>query len=457
MVLYEFCFAGTWLVDDLLRNGSGAGGKWRGGGTGSGGSGGGEDGAAAPGWTSAPGAPPWEAVRSQLKWVFLLHSYGFACSFLVLAFYAFFSVLNIRSLITSRPFMSTINVFLCLLGASRAVSLFIDPYHLKEVLPRAMGVVMWDLGFPSILSAFALVQLALLQLTQLRLGLGVLRKKSFLSLVISLHFTCTIAVDVSLTLHSQLYVVKYVVETIFFVWGLMVCCTFLYAGYRTMQVLKNMPLAMLERDNDVQYKGIMQLAMLAPYNNLASSVAAALVPTLLAPKLAQDTKLPITEPCSSKSEPTKSCMVSNKASVKGSPNGSNDDAKGAGDVQDKRSKKLSWGSDQRCTAQSRLKVSKAEEEVEDATPDTSLLPQVSKSTGADLTLHTILNHIAYVNRATRGGDGGVDTVIGVAAAATGTCRRHRVTQVLRLACATAFLCFALIVAQIAALYAPKGN
>jgi hypothetical protein len=31
--------------------------------------------------------------------------------------------------------------------------------------------------------------------------------------------------------------------------------------------------------------GIMQLAMLAPYNNLATSVAAALVPTLLAPKI----------------------------------------------------------------------------------------------------------------------------------------------------------------------------
>lgn len=30
----------------------------------------------------------------------------------------------------------------------------------------------------------------------------------------------------------------------------------------------------------------MQLAMLAPYNNLASSVAAALVPTLLAPRFA---------------------------------------------------------------------------------------------------------------------------------------------------------------------------
>lgn len=35
----------------------------------------------------------------------------------------------------------------------------------------------------------------------------------------------------------------------------------------------------------ILFVGIMQLAMLAPYNNLATSVAAALVPTLLAPKI----------------------------------------------------------------------------------------------------------------------------------------------------------------------------
>jgi len=35
----------------------------------------------------------------------------------------------------------------------------------------------------------------------------------------------------------------------------------------------------------LQFLGIMQLAMLAPYSNLATSVAAALVPTLLGPKM----------------------------------------------------------------------------------------------------------------------------------------------------------------------------
>lgn len=48
--------------------------------------------------------------------------------------------------------------------------------------------------------------------------------------------------------------------------------------------------------------GIMQLAMLAPYNNLASSVAAALVPTLLNPKI-KDAE--ITEPATFTNDPEK--------------------------------------------------------------------------------------------------------------------------------------------------------
>ncbi|PSN29515.1 hypothetical protein C0J52_26867 [Blattella germanica] len=53
-----------------------------------------------------------------------------------------------------------------------------------------------------------------------------------------------------------------------------------------MGLLRNMPGGLLQREPpDHNRKGIMQLALLAPYNNLASSVAAALVPTLLTPKI----------------------------------------------------------------------------------------------------------------------------------------------------------------------------
>ncbi|KAL2726839.1 uncharacterized protein V1478_007117 [Vespula squamosa] len=231
-------------------------------------------------------APSWISVHQDLRWIFLLHTYGFASFFFVLGFYTFFSILNLRSLISSRPFMSTINIFLCLLGASRAACLFIDPYNLKEIMPKIIGSTMWDIGFPCITSAFCLIQLTFLQLTQLKFGPEKIQKESFLSLIITGHFFFVIVSDVALTSHNC-YMAKYVVQTVFLLWSILLYLTFLHAGYKVMHLLRTMPSSMLTRDNsNAHQKGIMQLAMLAPYSNLATSVtAAALVPTLLGPKI----------------------------------------------------------------------------------------------------------------------------------------------------------------------------
>lgn len=112
---------------------------------------------------------------------------------------------------------------------------------------------------------------------------------------------------------------KYVVQAIFLVWSILLYLAFLHAAYKVDHLLRTMPSSMLTRDNSnvhqkgssshlsslsfiVRYirvmrfadtfrstllivTGIMQLAILAPYSNLATSVAAALVPTLLGPKI----------------------------------------------------------------------------------------------------------------------------------------------------------------------------
>ncbi|XP_046614617.1 uncharacterized protein LOC124302456 isoform X3 [Neodiprion virginianus] len=193
-------------------------------------------------------APSLVVVNQDLRWIFLLHTYGFACLFFVLSFYTFFSILNLRSLISSRPFMSTINVFLCLLGASRSGCLFIDPYNLKETMPRVIGSIMWDIGFPCVTSAFCLIQLAFLQLTQLKFGPEKLQKESCLSLIITAHFSCIIASDGVLAFHNH-YIAKYVIQTIFLVWSIMLYLTFLHAGYKVMHLLRTVPNSMLTRDN----------------------------------------------------------------------------------------------------------------------------------------------------------------------------------------------------------------
>ncbi|CAK9796942.1 hypothetical protein ANTPLA_LOCUS1020 [Anthophora plagiata] len=237
--------------------------------------------------------PSLVSINEDLQWIFLLHTYGFACLFFVLAFYTFLSILHLRSLISSRPFMSTINMFLCILGASRAACLFIDPYNLKDIMPKIIGSIVWDIGFPCVTSAFSLIQLAFLQLTQLKFGPEKIQKESCLSLIITGHFFFVIASDIALT-SPNCYMVKYVVQTVFIIWSILLYLTFLHAGYKIIHLLQTVPSSMLMRDSsNTHQKGIMQLAMLAPYNNLASSVAAALVPTLLNPKVKD---VEVTEP-----------------------------------------------------------------------------------------------------------------------------------------------------------------
>ncbi|XP_046669278.1 uncharacterized protein LOC124360060 isoform X2 [Homalodisca vitripennis] len=392
--------------------------------------------------------------------------------------------------------MSTINVFLCLLGASRAGSLFIDPYNLKETMPAYFGSVMWDIGFPSIISAFSLVQLAFLHLTQLKLGPEKMRNKSCLSLIITAHFTCVVGFDIILAIYHNFYLVRLILETSFLVWGVFLCCTFLYAGYRVMALLRNMSGILLQRDpGTTQYKGIMQLAMLAPYNNLATSVAAALVPTLLAPNLhhsrsgnmpnqdeatSRNARPPLSPRSLSKpstssmddaanpSKPTYSRLESAPSTsrqnsvLKMTKSQSSESGAEGGTEVTKLKKNLSWRAEEGVAADvlSRTKISfkrrkPKEEDENQITAETTLLPQQEpvESGVPDLTLHTILNHIAYVNRAAAHSDSGLAPT---PAHPTPASRKKQVTTVLRVTYATAILGLTLCLANLFQLFGPYG-
>nr|XP_053647549.1 uncharacterized protein LOC128699065 [Cherax quadricarinatus] len=229
----------------------------------------------------------WTHIRRQLHWAFPVHIYGFACLFFMLAFYTFFSILNLRSQISNRPFMSTINVFLCVLGVTRAACFLIDPYTLGQVMPGFLGSVMWDVGYPCILSAFSLIQLAFSQLTQVKFRPETLRRKSALSLVITTHFALVLGSDIVTAFESHLQVVRWAVQTIFLSWGLVLCVTFLYGGARIIKLLRTIPHTAFQggEPGAPNNKGILQLALLAQCNNIASSVLTAAAPSILTPKI----------------------------------------------------------------------------------------------------------------------------------------------------------------------------
>ncbi|XP_022246180.1 uncharacterized protein LOC106463063 [Limulus polyphemus] len=149
-------------------------------------------------------APDWAQVSEDLPWTWQLHTYGLACLFLVLACVAFFTILSLRAQLSARPNLSTLNGFLCLLGASRALGLFIDPYGSKEIMPVVMIPILWDLAFPCLLSAFSLLQLAFQQMTQVKLAPSRLSNETCVSVVITSHFCLAIASDILWTLQNSL-------------------------------------------------------------------------------------------------------------------------------------------------------------------------------------------------------------------------------------------------------------
>lgn len=62
--------------------------------------------------------------------------------------------------------------------------------------------------------------------------------------------------------------VRIVLETVFLIWGIFSCCTFLYAGYRVMSLLRNMSGILLQKDvGPTQYKGMsVHLSLCFKYN-----------------------------------------------------------------------------------------------------------------------------------------------------------------------------------------------
>lgn len=96
---------------------------------------------------------------------------------------------------------------------------------------------------------------------QLKFGPERIQKESYLTLIITAHFFFVIVSDIALASHNC-YMAKYVVQTLFIIWSILLYLTFLHAGYKVMHLLRTMPSSMLTRDNsNAHQKGL----LLYPY------------------------------------------------------------------------------------------------------------------------------------------------------------------------------------------------
>lgn len=187
-------------------------------------------------------SPDWTELRQRVQWLWPVHAYGLACLFLGLAVTAFLTALGLRARLSARPHLSTLNVFLLVLGLTRCLCLFLDPYGSRQLMPSVMLAMLWDLAFPCLLSAFALLQLAFVQLTQAKPSPARVGDETCVSLVVVFHFCLAIASDLFWAMQNSFRVVWLFTQLSFTAWGLFLCSTCVCSCLRLQQSISQLPM-----------------------------------------------------------------------------------------------------------------------------------------------------------------------------------------------------------------------
>ena len=119
-----------------------------------------------PAVDSEPGPSYWQEANQLLGLSWEFHWAGFGFLLGVLAVHSAFVLAQIqaRKGFERRPFFLGVKILLAILGATRALFLFVDPYSSGEngvEIPRWLLRLLYGIAFPSLTSSFCLIHLAL--------------------------------------------------------------------------------------------------------------------------------------------------------------------------------------------------------------------------------------------------------------------------------------------------------
>ena len=190
--------------------------------------------------------PDWPVAKQQwgLAWEF--HWIGLGLLFALLALWSITGLVRAgyKNSFARKPLYIAITILLVILGVTRALYLWIDPYEAGEngvkSLPPYVTSLLLGLAYPCLTSSFCLILLAFLEVTKLQLPSRRLQKPSFLAAVIALHFAVVLVAEIVTSVISTANWLLIVCQAFFILWGLTLSASFLYSGgkilYQTRQV-----------------------------------------------------------------------------------------------------------------------------------------------------------------------------------------------------------------------------
>ena len=118
-----------------------------------------------------PEQNPVESERSLWSVAWQAHIWFSGTLFLLLAVYCTVNVCRLHtfSRLFSRGYFLSLNISMILIGLVRGLFLLFDPYNEEQTLPAPLAYMLLNIGYPCITSAFSILFLALLRVTQVEL------------------------------------------------------------------------------------------------------------------------------------------------------------------------------------------------------------------------------------------------------------------------------------------------
>ena len=174
--------------------------------------------------------------RSLWSVAWQAHIYFAGTLFILLAIYCSVNVCRLHtfSRLFSRGYFLSLNVCMIIIGLARGTFLLFDPYNEGQSLPSPLAYMLLNLGYPCITSAFAILFLALLRVTQVELLSPAVQTPKALATFCSGHLAVSLALDLTVGLLARLQYILLLGQGIFIVWSLLLSAGYFYI-YSTMK------------------------------------------------------------------------------------------------------------------------------------------------------------------------------------------------------------------------------
>lgn len=199
-----------------------------------------------------PGAEPvpdWKEAKELWGKAWECHWIGLGLAFGALAVTSVVALVrsNKKRRLGCKPFVLAINSLLLILGVTRALYLFVDPYESRQngiKVPRWISQLLYNIAFPCLTSAFTLIFLVFLGVAKLQLVSKRLQKAGFLIAIITFHFAVVLFAEVSGIIDPYFAIPLIICHVYFIVWGLLLSASFIYSGlrviYRVQKITKHL-------------------------------------------------------------------------------------------------------------------------------------------------------------------------------------------------------------------------